>query len=135
MLFMPMCIWLTEGKILGYAIVDEFECELMISQVIKAGEFPNVTTISCCAMMRQGKFTAKSNLCLCGSGKLSFYQQIVTVVPIMGGGKRLGTLLLARFAETFSAEDLILAETGATVVGIKLRKQAEKVKKKPETKR
>ena len=33
MLFKPMCIWLDrEGKILGYAIVDEFECELMISQ-------------------------------------------------------------------------------------------------------
>ena len=29
-----------EGKILGYALVDEFECDIMVSQVLKKSEFP-----------------------------------------------------------------------------------------------
>jgi len=37
-----------------------------------------------------------------------FTNKLTTVVPIMGGGKRLGSLLLARFAEALT-EDLILA--------------------------
>ena len=28
------------GKILGYSLVDEFECELMVNEVLKDGDFP-----------------------------------------------------------------------------------------------
>ncbi|WP_124727558.1 GTP-sensing pleiotropic transcriptional regulator CodY [Staphylospora marina] len=49
-----------------------------------------------------------------------------TVVPIIGGGERLGTLLLTRTAEKFTDDDLVLAEYGATVVGMEiLRMKAE----------
>jgi transcriptional pleiotropic repressor len=41
-------------------------------------------------------------------------------VPINGGGERLGTLVLARFRQEFGDEDLILAEYGATVVGMEM---------------
>jgi transcriptional pleiotropic repressor len=48
------------------------------------------------------------------------------VVPIIGGGERLGTLLLTRTAEKFTDDDLVLAEYGATVVGMEiLRVKAE----------
>lgn len=45
--------------------------------------------------------------------------KLVTIVPVNGGGERLGTLLLARTTE-FGDEDLILAELGATVVGVEI---------------
>ncbi|MWC26575.1 GTP-sensing pleiotropic transcriptional regulator CodY [Paenibacillus sp. MMS18-CY102] len=52
----------------------------------------------------------------------------MTVVPIIGGGDRLGTLVLTRDAETFVDEDLILAEYGSTIVGMEiLRERAEEV--------
>ena len=126
-----------EGKILGYAIVDEFECELMISQVIKAGEFPERYNEF---LLRDDEtrvnLPQKSNICVfVDSEECFFTNKIVTVVPIMGGGKRLGTVLLARFAEIFSAEDLILAETGATVVGMEiLRAKAEKIEEEARNK-
>jgi transcriptional pleiotropic repressor len=55
-----------------------------------------------------------------------FEHSYTTVVPIIGGGDRLGTLLLTRFNERFTGDDLVLAEYGATVVGMEiLRMKAE----------
>ena len=43
-----------------------------------------------------------------------------TFVPIIFGGKRVATLVLARFSKAFSDEDIAIAEYGATVVGIEV---------------
>jgi len=57
-----------------------------------------------------------------------FKDGLTTVVPIIGGGERLGTLVLARLKEQFTEDDLILAEYGATVVGMEiLREKAEEI--------
>ncbi|MFB8734489.1 hypothetical protein ACEQPO_13005 [Bacillus sp. SL00103] len=45
---------------------------------------------------------------------------LTTIVPIIGGGDRLGTLILSRLQDTFKDDDLILAEYGATVVGMEI---------------
>lgn len=50
----------------------------------------------------------------------SFADAVVTVVPVNGGGERLGTLILGRAAGQFGDEELILAELGATVVGMEI---------------
>ncbi|MFF2482658.1 GTP-sensing pleiotropic transcriptional regulator CodY [Paenibacillus sp. NPDC058071] len=47
-------------------------------------------------------------------------QEIMTVVPIMGGGDRLGTLVLTRKSGTFDDDDLVLAEYGSTIVGMEI---------------
>lgn len=52
---------------------------------------------------------------------------LTTVVPIFGAGKRLGTLILGRIDQTFGDEDLILAEYGATVVGMQVLYQQSRV--------
>ena len=46
-----------------------------------------------------------------------------TIIPIMGGGKRWGTLILARYTPEFSVEDLVLAEYGATVIGMEIQRK------------
>lgn len=46
-----------------------------------------------------------------------------TIVPIIGGGRHLGTLLLERSDRPFGDEDLILAEYGATVVGSEILRE------------
>ena len=43
-----------------------------------------------------------------------------TFVPIIFGGKRVATLVLARSSKAFSDEDIAIAEYGATVVGIEV---------------
>ena len=43
-----------------------------------------------------------------------------TIVPIYGVGRRIGTLIIARQEENFTDDDLLLAEYGATVVGMEM---------------
>ncbi len=52
--------------------------------------------------------------------KSLFPQMMTTIVPINAGGSRLGTLVLLRPFGSFATEDLILAEIGATVIGMKI---------------
>ncbi|WP_342512612.1 GTP-sensing pleiotropic transcriptional regulator CodY [Sporosarcina sp. FSL K6-1522] len=57
-----------------------------------------------------------------------FKEGLTTIVPIIGGGERLGTLILARLKEEFEESDLVLAEYGATVVGMEiLREKSEQI--------
>ena len=57
-----------------------------------------------------------------------------TVVPIVGGGKRLGTLVLTR-CNPFIDDDLILSEYGSTVVGMEiLREKAEQAEEEARNK-
>ncbi|WP_199617945.1 GTP-sensing pleiotropic transcriptional regulator CodY [Paenibacillus alkalitolerans] len=53
-------------------------------------------------------------------------EQYVTVVPILGAGDRIGTLVVSREDRPFGEDDLILAEYGSTIVGMEiLRERAE----------
>lgn len=56
-----------------------------------------------------------------------------TIIPITGGGKRWGTLILARDEKAYEEEDLVLAEVGATAVGIEIERR--KVLEEEEEKR
>ena len=44
-----------------------------------------------------------------------------TVIPIVGGGNRWGTLVMGRYEPEFNDEDLVLGEYGATIVALTLR--------------
>ena len=45
-----------------------------------------------------------------------------TIIPIVGGGSRWGTLMLARYEPEFTDEDLVLGEYGAAVVGLEIQR-------------
>jgi transcriptional pleiotropic repressor len=125
-----------QGKILGYSIVEEFECELMLNQVIAQGYFPEDYNESLLKVDESRiNLKQKSNQCVFLDNDCLFTNKITTIIPIVGGGKRLGTLLLARFAELFTDEDMILGETGATVVGMEiLRSKAEQIEEEARNK-
>ncbi len=46
-----------------------------------------------------------------------------TIIPILGGGKRWGTMVMTRYTPTFTDEDLVLGEYGATVIGLEIQRQ------------
>lgn len=51
-----------------------------------------------------------------------------TIVPILGAGDRIGTLLISRKDRPFGDDDLVLAEYGSTIVGMEiLRERAEEI--------
>lgn len=126
-----------QGGILGFSLVKQFECEIMLNEVLKELHFPQVYSDSLLKVEdTKVNLAQKHNLCVFKDGdECLFTNKLTTMVPIKGGGKRLGTLLLARFAEPFEPEDLILAETGATVIGMEiLRERTEKVEEEARNK-
>jgi transcriptional pleiotropic repressor len=119
-----------DGSILGYALLDDFECDLMRDKVLKMGQFPEryvewlrkIDQTSPNLRLEGGlcSFSADTN-CL-------FNDKFTTIVPIHGVGERIGTLIVAKFSTGFVDDDLVLAEYGATVVGMEmLRDRSEKI--------
>lgn len=48
------------------------------------------------------------------------FEKYYLIIPIISGGQRLGTLVATRYTPKFSAEDVILGEYGATVIGLEV---------------
>jgi transcriptional pleiotropic repressor len=119
-----------EGIILGYTIVDNFECDLMMEKVLKFGRFPEryVNWLSK-VLETSENLTLKNGMCAFSPDtSCIFNEKFTTVIPIYGAGERLGTLIVATFKEPFVDDDLILAEYAATVVGIEfLRDRTERI--------
>ncbi len=117
-----------KGKILGYDLIDAFECNIMLEQVIDQGKFPaDYSEWLLSIYQTQSNYEQQGGSCVFKEDEdCLFKNKLTTIVPINGGGKRLGTLIIARFDEKFAAGDLLLAEYGATVVAMKiLRLQSE----------
>lgn len=119
-----------EGKILGYALLDDFECDIMIDKVLSQGHFPERYTEWLSRVHETSpNLTLQNGLCAFSEGcQCLFKNKFTTIVPIHGGGERIGTLIVAKFSKEFTEEDLILAEYGATVVGMEiLRDKSQKI--------
>ena len=50
--------------------------------------------------------------------KIKTADKLHTIIPIVGGGVRWGTLLLTRYEPAFTDEDLALGEFAATIIGL-----------------
>ena len=111
-----------QGNILGYSLLDNFECDLMIDTVISKGEFPRayvnwlmkIDKTSPNRRSKRGRCAYKEN------AKCDRSDKCTTIVPIYGGGERMGTLIVAKYGDAFNDGDLLLAEYGAAVVGMEL---------------
>ena len=119
-----------EGLILGYSIIDDFECELMLENVLRKGCFPTRYVDWLAKVLETSEnLTLHNGMCAFSTDTSCIYnKKYTTVVPIYGAGERLGTLIVATFNEPFVDDDLILAEYAATVVGIEfLRDRSERI--------
>lgn len=119
-----------EGALFGYALQDGFECDVMKEKVLELGKFPEryvswLLRISDTSPNLQ----LKDSQCTFADGMTCiFSDKFTTIVPIHGVGERIGTLIVAKFHNQFTDDDLLLAEYGATVVGLEiLRDQSEQV--------
>ncbi|MFD0711264.1 GTP-sensing pleiotropic transcriptional regulator CodY [Paenibacillus sp. GCM10027626] len=115
------------GKVLGCAAVGPFQHEELRAMSAEQLRFPaegneyfmnigeTVTNVT------PEKIVSEAFSTIAG-------QQMMTVVPIIGGRDRLGTLVLLRSTEPFGDDDLILAEYGSTIVGMEiLRERTEEI--------
>lgn len=109
------------GKLLGFSFIQEIENE-RIKKMIEERQFPEEYTAN---LFKIEETSANLDInseytAFPVENKDIFSTGLTTIVPILGGGQRLGTLILARLNDEFSNDDLILAEYGATVVGMEI---------------
>ncbi|MFD2616897.1 GTP-sensing pleiotropic transcriptional regulator CodY [Terrilactibacillus laevilacticus] len=117
------------GKLLGLSLKLEIEND-RVKNMFESKQFPEEYTQSLFTITETSSnldvnspFTAFPT-----ENKDLFSNGLTTIVPIVGGGERLGTLVLSRISKEFTDEDLILAEYGATVVGMEiLREKTEEI--------
>ncbi|MCP3761985.1 GTP-sensing pleiotropic transcriptional regulator CodY [Domibacillus sp. A3M-37] len=124
------------GKLLGFGVNQQIENERM-KQMLVERQFPEQYTKNLFNLTE-----TSSNLDVNSEytafpveNKELFQNGLTTIVPIVGAGERLGTLVLARLEEQFHDDELILAEYGATIVGMEiLREKAEEMQEEARSK-
>ena len=106
-----------KGKILGYAITNEIASPETNRMILEERRFPEEYNHFLMKIEETSSNLKPDNM---------FEYKYITIVPIIGGGERLGTLVLTRIDHAFIDDDLILAEYGSTVVAMEiLRERAE----------
>ncbi|MFD1204142.1 MULTISPECIES: GTP-sensing pleiotropic transcriptional regulator CodY [Sporosarcina] len=118
-----------KGKLLGLEIHQQIENERM-KKMFEDRKFPEEYTNKLFEVNEtSSNLDVNSDYTVFPEEELELFKDgLTTIVPIIGGGERLGTLVLARLKQEFTEDDLILAEYGATVVGMEiLREKAEEI--------
>lgn len=124
------------GKLLGFAINQEIENERM-KAMLSERQFPQEYTEN---LFKIEETTADIDInseytAFPVENRELFENGLTTIVPIIGGGQRLGTLILSRLNSNFNDDDLLLAEYGATVVGMEiLHEKTEEIEQEARSK-
>ncbi|MCZ0702555.1 transcriptional pleiotropic repressor [Natronobacillus azotifigens] len=125
-----------KGKLLGFSINQQIENARM-KAMLEERQFPEAYTDSLFSIKDT---TANIDInspytAFPVENQDLFKDGLTTIVPIIGGGERLGTLILSRLSNSFNDDDLLLAEYGATVVGMEiLHEKTEEIEKEARSK-
>lgn len=110
-----------KGKILGYNFSSGFECDMVKEKVINEMRFPEQYNNKLLNVHETLSNLTNQGVCVFEEEKnCGIQNKLTTIVPIVGNRERLGTLLLARFDETFTDEDLVISEYSATIIGLEI---------------
>lgn len=122
-----------EGIVLGYIVIHDFHNERMKSMLLDQ-QFPK-------EYIKKISYVEKTKENIPFDNEITVFpielreeydklEAYTTVVPIFGAGERLGTIILGRIDKPFNSNDLVLAEYGATVVGMQiLYQQSREIEK------
>ena len=89
-----------KGKVIGLYLKDVQDSSVIEDEETKLQIFPKVYTDSVLKINETLEYT--------------------TVVPILGSGQRLGTLVISRYNDIFTDDDLVISEYSATVIGMEV---------------
>ena len=109
------------GKILGFNLSDGFECDLVKEKVLKEMRFPDSYHTKLLGLHETISNSPNKGTCVFDDDMdCNMHNKLSTIVPIIGNRERIGTLLLARFDNLFTDDDLVLIEYSSTIVGLEI---------------
>lgn len=110
-----------KGKILGYDFSTGFECDEVKEKAMTEMRFPEFYNNKLLNVHESLSNLTNNGRCVFGENhECGIKNKLTTIVPINGNRERLGTLLIARFDDTFTDDDLVLAEYAATIIGLEI---------------
>ena len=117
------------GKILGSSLNELLKSQ-RINEMLESKHIPSEYT-ELVMDVKQTESNIDNELTVFPpEDKEVFSSSRTTVFPILGGGERLGTLVLGRVKDDFNENDLVLGEYAATVIGMEiLREKHNEVEK------
>ncbi|MDI9418586.1 MAG: GTP-sensing pleiotropic transcriptional regulator CodY [Bacillota bacterium] len=109
-----------KGKLLGSAVYEPHGTSVMEDEMLAIGTLASdynqeLLKVDVTSANQKGQQVVHTSEAIS-----PFADKTITIVPLAGGSERLGTLILAKLDSEFSDDDLILAEYGATVVGMEI---------------
>ncbi|WP_123054061.1 GTP-sensing pleiotropic transcriptional regulator CodY [Clostridium sp. JN-1] len=117
-----------KGKVLGYNFSTGFECDVVKDRVISGMRFPEKYNNKLLTVNETLSNLSNNGICVFQENNSCVIEnKLTTIVPINGNRERLGTLLLARFDEKFTDEDLVLSEYSATIIGLEILRAKQDV--------
>ncbi len=119
------------GKILGYGVNQNIDNE-RITEMLENRQFPeeyNNGLLNANKTIENIPFDNELTAFPTESVEL-FNESSTCIIPIKGGGTRLGTLVIGRVTQDFNDDDLVLAEYAATVVGMEILREKSKLVEK-----
>ena len=117
-----------KGRVLGYELASGFDCDIIQSEVVKERRLPKLYNDQLLQVTETKENVQEITECVFDKvSECDHPDKIATIVPILSGGERLGTLVLARFGREFNQEALILAEYSATIVGMEILRSDNEV--------
>jgi transcriptional pleiotropic repressor len=118
------------GKLLGIGVVQTIENERIVD-MLENRQFPEYYVNQIMRITETRENIAFEDDLTIFPSEDPYQDSETCIVPIYGGGNRLGTLVLGRRENEFSEDDLVLAEYAGTVVGMEiLREKNEEVEQK-----
>ena len=109
------------GKVLGYSLREGFFNQ-HLQNIVEKGQLPDDCTEKLLTITTTvpNLGTNVKDLSAHQDGKPFFERPVTTVIPIYGGGERLGTMFLTKYGTAFNEDDLIIGEYGAAAIGFKI---------------
>ncbi|MBV7390058.1 GTP-sensing pleiotropic transcriptional regulator CodY [Enterococcus alishanensis] len=111
----------SDGKLLGYNEKIDINTDRVKSFIVDR-QFPEIYVSNMENVEKtEANISVENPLTAFPTERSEYYPNgLTTVIPIFGSGERLGTIVVARTDEAFGDDDLVLAEYGATVVGMEI---------------
>ncbi|WAW14048.1 GTP-sensing pleiotropic transcriptional regulator CodY [Peptostreptococcus equinus] len=109
-----------KGKVLGYHLVKPEDSSIEVDEENKSMRFPKEYTENVLMIYETKENLTSDEILKYFPSENERADKFTTVVPILGSGERLGTLVLSRYDHAFTDEDLVVAEYSATVIGLEI---------------
>lgn len=109
-----------KGKVLGCHLQKPEDSSIEIDEENKSKRFPKEYAENVLMIYETKENLSSEEILKYFPSETERAEKYTTVVPILGSGERLGTLILSRYDSPFTDEDLVVAEYSATVIGLEI---------------